>query len=278
MKRIASDASTGKRSVISIASIAGLVYLFLVIYGFFFADNMIFLPPPPSYRDDASLSKIPTAGDSTITARYLPCPGADYTILYSHGNAEDLGDIRGELDQYCKQGFSVIAYDYRGYGTSPGRPSEATTYADIDAVYEYLIRQARIRPEAIIVQGRSVGAGPSVDLAARRPVAGLILESAFVTAYRVLTHIPLFPFDKYDNIRKIEKVTCPVLVIHGKGDSIIPFWHGEMLYRQAREPKMNLWVEGADHNDFRLVAGDKYWRSLDRFRRMVAAASRSRVP
>jgi abhydrolase domain-containing protein 17 len=269
MKRTASEKSSWLRSVVSIVKITGLVYLFLVIYGYFFADGMIFLPRPPSYRDEASLSKIPTAGNSTITARHLPCAGADYTILYSHGNAEDLGDIREELDDYCRKGFSVIAYDYRGYGTSPGRPSEAASYADIDAVYDYLVGQARIRPEKIIVQGRSVGAGPSVDLAARRPVAGLILESGFVSAYRVLTEIPLFPFDKFDNIRKLEKVTCPVLVIHGKGDTIIPLWHGEELYRQAREPKMKLWVEGADHNDFRLVAGDEYWRILDRFRRMV---------
>lgn len=269
MKRIALDTSSRIRSVISIGTIAGLVYLFLAIYGFFFADTMIFLPSPSSYRDDASLVKIPTGGRPTITARHLPCPGADATILYSHGNAEDLGDIRGDLERYCEHGFSVIAYDYRGYGTSQGRPSEKASYTDIDAVYEYLIRQARIRPETIIVQGRSVGAGPSVDLAVRRPVAGLILESAFVTAYRVLTRIPLFPFDKFDNLRKIGKVPCPVLVIHGKGDTIVPFWHGEMLYQRAQEPKMNLWVEGADHNDFRLVAGDEYWKTLARFRGMV---------
>jgi fermentation-respiration switch protein FrsA (DUF1100 family) len=254
----------------SILLIAGMVYLFFMGYGYFSADGMIFLPPPPSYKDGEPFIKIPTARDSTISALYLPCPGAMYTILFSHGNAEDLGDVRQELDRYCTQGFSVIAYDYSGYGTSSGRPSEAATYADIDAVYEYLVRQVGVPPERIVVQGRSVGGGPSVDLAARRKVGGLILESSFVTAFQVLTHIRLFPVDKFENIRKIGKISCPVLVIHGKKDTIVPFWHGEELYRKANEPKMHLWVEGADHNDLKLVAGEEYWRSIERFRRLLS--------
>jgi len=254
----------------SFLAIAGLIYLALMGYAYFSADGMIFLPPHPSYDDGTPFIKIPTAGGTAVAALHLPCPGADYTILFSHGNGEDLGSVREELPRYCEEGFSVIAYDYSGYGRSTGRPSEAAAYLDIDAVCDYLIREIRVPPERIILQGRSVGSGPSIDLAARRTVGGLILESPFVSAFRVLTHVPIFPIDKFENIKKIGSVSCPVLVIHGKRDSIVPFWHGETLYRKAQGPKMNYWVEGADHNDLKFVAGEEYWKVLDRFRRLIA--------
>lgn len=81
-----------------------------------------------------------------------------------------------------------------------------------------------------------------------------------------MARVPLFPFDKFENIGKIG---CPVFVIHGKRDEIVPFWHGERLYRQAREPKMRLWVEGADHNNLVQVAAEEYWQGLERFTRLI---------
>jgi hypothetical protein len=102
----------------------------------------------------------------------------------------------------------------------------------------------------IIALGRLLGGGVTVDLASRRPLGGLIIESTFVTAFRVLTKIPLFPSDKFRNISKIKNVNCPVLVIHGEDDEVIPFWHGEKLFQQANEPKLSLWVDGAGHNNF----------------------------
>ena len=246
-----------------------LIYLLMMGHAYFFADRVIFQPSAPSYQDGESILKIPVGGHLAISALHLLNPGADYTILYSHGDAEDLGNIQGRLARYRERGFSIIAYDYQGYGTSPGRPSEKAACADIEAVYDHLVGRARVRPERIIVYGRSLGGGPSVDLAARRPVAGLVLESTFVSIFRVMAKVPLFPFDKFENIRKIEKVGCPVFVIHGKRDEIVPFWHGERLYRQAREPKMRLWVEGADHNNLVQVAAEEYWQGLERFTRLI---------
>ena len=261
--------SRWRRYAGSILAIMALIYLLMIGHAYFFADRMIFQPSAPSYGDGESILKIPVGSHLAISALLLPNPAADYTILYSHGNAEDLGDIRERLARYRERGFSIIAYDYRGYGTSPGRPSEKAACADIDAVYDHLVGQARVRPERIIVYGRSLGGGPSVDLASRRPVAGLVLESTFVSIFRVMARVPIFPFDKFDNIRKIGKIGCPVFVIHGKRDEIVPFWHGEMLYRQAREPKMQLWVEGADHNNLVQVAAEEYWQGLERFTRLI---------
>ena len=90
-----------------------------------------------------------------------------------------------------------------------------------------------------------------MDLASRKSVAGLIVESAFTKAFLVVTRIPIVPFDKFANIDKIKKVRSPVLVIHGTSDSVIPFSHGQQLFAAANEPKRFLWVEGADLDTLR---------------------------
>jgi fermentation-respiration switch protein FrsA (DUF1100 family) len=245
------------------------IYAFLCIYGYFFADGLIFKPQPASYEDTRETLKLTTADGVRISAVYLSNRRASYTILFSHGNAEDLGDIRWVLEELRDMGFAVFAYDYRGYGTSQGNPSESGAYRDIDAAYNYLTQQLGAPPAEIIVYGRSVGAGPSVDLASRQPVAGLVLESPFVTAFRVVTRIPIFPFDKFANIDKIKLVRCPVLVTHGMADQVIPFWHGRELFAAANEPKRFFPVGGAGHNDVMEVAGERYAKALREFVELV---------
>ncbi len=229
------------------------------------SDRMIFLPPAPSYRDTPDVIRLTTVGGERIAAVYLPNPRATYTVLFSHGNAEDLGSVMPLLPVLRDLGFSVFAYDYRGYGLSEGRPSEQNVYADIDAAYEHLTRDLRVPPERIIPYGRSLGAGAAVDLAVRRSVGGLILESPFLTAFRVMTRIPVFPVDKFRNVDKIGRVRCPVLVMHGAADEIVPLWHGQRLFETAPGPKTFVAIPGAHHNDFMWVAGDRYAATLRDF-------------
>jgi fermentation-respiration switch protein FrsA (DUF1100 family) len=175
------------------------------------------------------------------------------------------------MEMFADRGFSVLVYDYRGYGTSSGMPSEKNAYKDIEAAYGYLVGQMQCPPSRIIAMGRSVGAAVAMHLACRKKLAGLILEGPFVTAFRVVTYIPLLPFDKFRNVDKIKKAQCPVLVIHGRDDSVVPFWHGEKLFKTANEPKLNLWVDGAGHNDVLTVAGNRYWAVIEDFTSMVRA-------
>jgi len=233
---------------------------------------MIFLPPVATYRDGDEVIKVRTADGVMLSAIYLANPSAAHTLLYSHGNAEDLGGVRPVLLRLREIGFSVLAYDYRGYGTSKGRPSEHGAYADIDAAYAYLTSSLGTVPAQIIVYGRSVGSGPAIDLALRRPVGGLVVESGFTTAFRVLTRIPLLPFDKFRNIDKIGRVRCPVLVMHGRGDEIVPLSHGQALWRAAPEPKRFLWADGAGHNDFWLVAEPRAARALAELAALLRAS------
>lgn len=245
------------------------IYLFFAIYVYFRADSMIFLPQPSSYQDTKDIIKLKSEDSTKLSATYLLNPKAKYTILYAHGNAEDLGDIKPILEKLRGYGFSVFAYDYRGYGTSEGTPSEQNAYKDIDAAYNYLTQQLKISPDKIIVIGRSVGGGSAVDLAARKPLAGLILESTFTSAFKVKVPFPILPFDKFTNLEKIKKVKSPVLVMHGKADEVIPFSHGEQLFAAAQSPKLSLWVEGAGHNDFDSVAGARYGKILQEFVKLI---------
>ncbi len=117
--------------------------------------------------------------------------------------------------------------------------------------------------------GRSLGGAMALWVAAHAPVAGLVLESPFYTAYRVVTQAPLVPFDKFSNKDEIGRIRCPVLVIHGLDDWIIQPWHGRELYARAPEPKRCLWVEGAGHNDVIAVAGARYDEALREFVALV---------
>ncbi|MFZ3207887.1 MAG: alpha/beta hydrolase [Geobacteraceae bacterium] len=258
-------------------SLMRLVLAVLVIYGVYlllallFSDRLIFQPPPTRYRDNAATIKLKTSDGACISALFLANHEAAYTILYSHGNAEDLGGIGDSLHKLRELGYAVFAYDYHGYGTSQGRPSEQHAYNDIAAAYDYLTRELRIPAERIIAYGYSVGSGPAVELALHRPLAGLILEGAFTTAFRVATRIPILPFDRFRNIDKIRKVRIPVLVIHGTDDRIIPLWHGERIFAASNDPKQMLRVEGANHVDLHDIAGKRYDNALSEFIRLLAA-------
>jgi fermentation-respiration switch protein FrsA (DUF1100 family) len=242
-----------------------VLYFSVAVFLWFFADRLIFLPHPSSYKDGPEILKLRSTKGSLISALYLTNPAARFTLLVSHGNAEDLGDDRDWLEGLRWAGFSVFAYDYQGYGTSQGRASEKGTYDDENAAYDYLTATLKVPPERIVILGRSVGSGPAVHLAARRPAAGLILQSPFVSAFRVLTRIPLLPFDEFPNHKEIGRVHCPVLIIHGDRDSVIGFWHGQKLFALANQPKQFFAVQGADHNDLDMVAGPTYPKAIQEF-------------
>jgi fermentation-respiration switch protein FrsA (DUF1100 family) len=243
-----------------------VAYVGLAVYAWLASDGMIFLPPPATYADGPQLTRIPTPDGVKLAALYLPYPAARHTLIYFHGNAEDLGTLEPHLRELRDRlGVSVLGWDYRGYGQSGGRPDEPTTLRDAQAVLAYVTGPLGVPPDRIILYGNSVGAGPAVDVAATNRVGGLILRSAFTSAFRVMTHVRLLPFDKFVVLEKLPRVTCPVLVIHGTADEVIPFSHGLKIYAAAPPPKSKLWVEGAGHNDLVEIAGEAYWRALGDF-------------
>lgn len=248
------------------AGVVAIGYTALLVYAWLGSDGMIFLPPPPSYGDGPELRKIPTPDGVALAALYLPYPGARYTLVYFHGNAEDLGSLAPHLhDLRDRLGVSVLGWDYRGYGLSGGRSGEPETLRDAHTVMAYVTGTLGVPPDRVILYGWSLGGGPATEIAATQQVRGLILQSAFTSAFRVMTHIRILPFDKFVVLEKLPRVTCPVLVIHGTADRTIPFSHGLRNYAALPGPKYHLWVDGAGHNDLIEVAGDAYWRALEDF-------------
>jgi hypothetical protein len=244
------------------------VYTCCAIYIFFKADSWIFQPRPVSYQCTPDLLEVAVNDREKLAALYLPNSQAIYTLLFVHGNAEDLGDIRSNLEQFRTWGFGVFAFDYRGYGLSDGQPSEQKAYEDTAAAYQYLTQQLQVPASRIIVYGRSLGGASAVELATQKQFAGLILDCTFTSVFRVILPFPILPFEKFNSLKKMNQVHCPLLVMHGEADRIVPFSHSPQLYAAAAEPKLSFWVPEAGH-DLMAGAGDRQRKILESFQELI---------
>lgn len=232
------------------------------------AAKFAFFPPdPPTYDvcreaegrlfftgltadKNVAVHLLETKGGNKIVATFWRHPFARFTLLYSHGNAADLGQMQElfiELRAHLR--VNIMSYDYSGYGASSGKPSELNTYYDIEAVYNCLKSEYDIRQENLIVYGQSVGSGPTLHLASRlHKLRGVVLHSAILSGIRVLYPVKLtFWFDIFKNIDKIRQVSCTVLVIHGTNDEIVDWSHGKRLWELSKEKYDPLWVKGGGH-------------------------------
>ncbi|KAK1408352.1 hypothetical protein QVD17_40063 [Tagetes erecta] len=207
-----------------------------------------------------------TKRGNKIVAFYLKNPYARLTLLYSHGNAADLGQLVDLFVQLkANLRVNLMGYDYSGYGASTGKPSELNTYADIEAVYECLQTEYGVSQEDLILYGQSVGSGPTLHLASKLPrLRGVVLHSAILSGLRVVCHVNCrFCFDIYRNVNKIQKVKCPTLVIHGMEDDIVSWLHGNRLWKKAKDPYEPLWIKGGNHCNLELYPD--YIRHLYKF-------------
>ena len=183
-------------------------------------------------------------------------------LIRCHGNAEDMMDTLWELQPLAGQGYTVASVDYPGYGLSDGSPTEEGCYRNVHRLYDWLVEACGFKPEDIIVDGFSIGSGPATELAATKPVGGLILEAPFLSAPRVVTRIRLLPIDPFPNLKRIGNVKCPVLIMHGTKDNVIPYRHGEALFALAHEPKRFVPVISDDHNLLPNHYGENRYREL----------------
>jgi fermentation-respiration switch protein FrsA (DUF1100 family) len=211
-----------------------------------------------------------TEDEIKIHGWYIPHPDAKATLLFFHGNAGNISHRLDSISIFHDLGLSVFIIDYRGYGRSDGRPSEQGTYMDALAAWNYLVDERRLRPDEIIVFGRSLGGGVAAAQAARITPATVILESTFTSVKELGKHYyPYLPVSWIARIRypvdeHIKSFDCPVLVIHSHQDDVVPFRHGQRLFATAREPKMFLPISG-DHNTGFLLSGDAYVEGMKRF-------------
>lgn len=224
--------------------------------------------------------KAPCSSGSTMKSKALPVSalhvdrGAPVTILYSHANAEDLLDVHDGLVKLSEMlNVNVLGYDYYGYGSTGGTCSEEACCLAARASLRYLLDQG-VDKSSIVLMGRSLGTGPTIDLAIYEPcVAGVVLQSPLLSVLRTRLSENfarvMHGADLFDNTQKIREVLCPVFVIHGTEDNIVSRDHGEEICRQAPNAIRPWWVEGSGHND--LPGDPDYYNKLTEFLSFVKA-------
>tara|TARA_R110001592_G_scaffold237476_1_gene496702 strand:+ start:1927 stop:2775 length:849 start_codon:yes stop_codon:yes gene_type:complete len=215
--------------------------------------------PADAGLPDAGEVRVSTADGVELQSWYLaPRPGRP-VVLYLHGNAGTIADRAFKARLFARQGIGVMLAEYRGYGGNPGAPSEAGLYADARANLAWLADQGH-GPASIVVYGESLGTGVAVQAAlelalAGTPVRALVLEAPFTAMTDAAgVHYPWLPTglltrDRYDSSAKIGAVQCPVLIIHGSADRVVPQDQGMRLFALAVEPKTAAWLPGAGHGD-----------------------------
>jgi len=232
----------------SAARIIAIVVVLLLLIGTGCINSLMFHPVKGRYNATTrGYVDIGTNGVK-IAAIVLGPERGKKAIIRCHGNAEDALSTLDMLEPLAEGGYTVASVDYPGYGLSDGSPDEEGCYRNVHRLYDWLIETRGFKPEDIIVDGFSIGTGPATELAATRPCGGLILEAPFLSAPRVVTRVRILPIDPFPNLKRIGDVKCRVLMIHGKDDSVIPYAHGEALFKLANEPKRFVTVEAGDHN------------------------------
>eukprot|EP00922_Rhytidocystis_sp_ex-Travisia-forbesii_P055164 GHVS01081698.1.p1 GENE.GHVS01081698.1~~GHVS01081698.1.p1 ORF type:complete len:465 (-),score=35.47 GHVS01081698.1:761-2155(-) len=222
-----------------------------------------------------------TAENNSIWAFFFQRADAQRTIIFSHGNSTDIGMIHSHLLDLCRiLRANVLAYEYTGYGCSTGEASEQSLYKDIDAAFEFLVGPRSISPTNIILYGQSVGSAPTLDLAARVQVGGVILHAALKSGLSVLKDDATTGshwFDAFKNVEKIRRVSSPVLVLHGTEDEEVRLEHGKALHEAAPNAVEPWWVSGAGHNDIEVHWRHEYFSKLQEFIMTVVELSPNNV-
>ncbi len=201
---------------------------------------------------------------------------ASASVIYFHGNGGNLSYCDWVGAELAARGFDVLIFDYRGYGRSEGEPTgERELYADADAAYDFMTKERGAHAARVVLYGQSLGAAAAIDLASRRECGALVIESGLSSAAdmagAIMPWLPRFvrglTKNKLDSVSKISRVGCPVLVVHGERDELIPAEQGRRLFDAARGPKRFQLIERAGHNDLPNVGGGKYIDSLADFAR-----------
>ncbi|MCL6543624.1 MAG: alpha/beta hydrolase [Bryobacteraceae bacterium] len=260
---------------------AALPILALAVYGtlLLVARSLTYHPwkyPRGSWEAQAWLGAVDvwlrTDDGVRLHAWWVPASESPLATLFVHGNGGNLTHRLGHILAIREAGSSVLMLDYRGYGRSEGWPTEAGLYRDADAAYRHL-QELGYPPDRIVLHGESLGTAVAVELASRRPCAGMILEAPFPSAgdvaWRVLPLVGPLVARGFGSKQRIAGFQRPLLVIHGTRDEVIPFEFGRQVYDAAPGPKWFWAVEGAGHNDLLQVAGATYRARLQEFYRRI---------
>ena len=263
-------------SFIFVGSLAAAGFIVLI---WAFQRTLIYFPfgdvPEPRAvgLPQAEAVTFPTADGLTLQGWFVPSssPSPAYTVLVLNGNSGNRAYRAPLAASLQQQGLQVLLFDYRGYGGSEGKPTEAGLRADADAARRYVVQRNDVDATRLVYFGESLGTALAVALAADHPSAGVILRSPFPSLVDVgQVHYPFLPVrfllqDRYSAMEDITRVSCPVLVLAGDRDRIVPLGLSRRVFEAATSTKELVILPGSDHNDFELLAGDQMVVAITQF-------------
>lgn len=247
-----------------------LTYVLLGVFAYFLSDQLMFPYQGSSYTDKLKGIEIIANPDYSeeLAVLFRPNSSSKQVVLFFHGNAEDLGHLDQLAQIFNDKGYSFMSFDYRGYGLSTGKPGEQSNYQDAQFFFDY-VKSKGFNNENIIIWGRSIGGGVATYLAEAHEVRLLVIESSFTSAFKVLTKITLFPFDRFNNLERMKNIKVPLLLLHGNDDEIIPAAHGLQLFDAHKGPKEKVVFKGAGHNNLWLIYQDLIMRTFSGFNNTI---------
>ena len=211
-----------------------------------------------------------TPDGKKINAWYVPAGKQNPLMILCHGNGGTVSDRLEKIRIYNSLGVSVLAFDYRGFGKSGGKPSEKGTYLDVETMYNYAVSELKTAPEKLIIYGESLGCAVATELTLKKKAAALIFDSGFTSTVDIGNrHFSWLPIRfmvsyKYDNLAKIADIHVPVLVMHSLDDELIPFDMARRIFEKANEPKEFLQMTGT-HAAGYLTTGARYIEKVREF-------------
>jgi fermentation-respiration switch protein FrsA (DUF1100 family) len=268
--------SAGGRKMWRAARLTAISYLLLVLMLSRFERWLVY-PAPRHSAEEWETFDLPhedvyfTAADGTkLHGWYVPHPNPKAVVLFCHGNGEHVARLAPMLRLlHDNAQVSLFAWDYRGYGRSEGKPFETNVLSDARMAQLWLAERAGVRPEDIVVDGRSLGGAVAVGLAAEHPVRGMVLERTFAELVETAGyHFPWLPVrwmmkNKYPSIQRITTYRGPLLMSHGTEDEVVPFEMGKKLFDAATTKNKRFFVvEGGSHNS---PQPDDYYEALGEF-------------
>ena len=240
---------------------AFFIYFLIGLMIFLFQRKILFnISGKPNKPEDYGLNnikelKIQTSDGVGLLAWFSkPKPNLPL-LVYFHGNSFDIGERAYRIKRYINNGWGVLLLAWRGYSGNLGKPTEKNLYIDGESAIKWIIDNLNFDYENLIIYGESLGCAVAVDLGTRYKFKSIVLESPFTSILDIARErykiypVKYFVLDKFDNYSKIDKILSPVLIISGKKDEVVPHSHSNKLFLKANNPKKNLFIDEAMHNN-----------------------------
>ena len=235
-----------------------IAYFVLLVFIYFYQRNLLYHPSENNYQNDKiqfSYDEIFIKVDEKIKLKSWMINKnlkKFKTLVFFHGNAGELSNRIYKLNELNKLDINILLISWRGFSGNQGFPTEENLYKDAKAVIKWL-NSKEVESNKIILYGESLGTGVVVEIGKKNIFNSIILESPFTSMenaakiYYPYLPVKLLLKDKYNSISKIQRITTPILIMHGKKDDIVPFSMGKELFEKANDPKLSYFTSDDDH-------------------------------